>query len=481
VATGALPADRAALRSIAELIDVPLGRRGRDQSAPEKRREGINTNTCRPGGDEFPCASLSEALPQLRRRPASAAVRFKIQNAAEQAAQVAAYIDARLVYDRLDLVCADQWSARFEALPKALIPPPVDRHGELREPPPIHVRCRLTLFGVTREDVGEGQNPKAAFSDAIKRAAVQFGVAGAVRAAAAMATRRRGRRRTTTQRGGRLLLDRRSEQWCREMYGRWLTERGKRLFGEPLHHGDELGARGFEPGESADAVRTASEATSKQGQQQVPPSDSTARAGEGRASAPTGSKPVGGRLVAVSTGTLGDPPATALDRRQIAQWRQAGHYREETIAAVSTVLYGEPLDRLSHAQPRDLAMALEFGARRSEAGRPRRGRRADREVGRADAGRGRAACLARRARQRARAARPQAGRLMTAARTVPERARSACGWPGATVLRRPGTARGCSSVASAREQDSSSNAAARPATRPAIPSQHIRRRHAIRG
>jgi hypothetical protein len=28
-----------------------------------------------------------------------------------------------------------------------------------------YVRCRLTLYGVTREDVGEGQDPKAAFSD----------------------------------------------------------------------------------------------------------------------------------------------------------------------------------------------------------------------------------------------------------------------------------------------------------------------------
>jgi len=38
------------------------------------------------------------------------------------------------------------------------------------------VKCRLTVLGVTKEDVGEGGTLKAAFSDALKRAAVKFGV-----------------------------------------------------------------------------------------------------------------------------------------------------------------------------------------------------------------------------------------------------------------------------------------------------------------
>ncbi|RTH01947.1 Rad52/22 double-strand break repair protein, partial [Thermus scotoductus] len=38
------------------------------------------------------------------------------------------------------------------------------------------VRCRLTILGITKEDVGEGDSLKAAFSDALKRAAVKFGV-----------------------------------------------------------------------------------------------------------------------------------------------------------------------------------------------------------------------------------------------------------------------------------------------------------------
>jgi hypothetical protein len=106
----------------------------------------MSSNTRRPGG--------------LRRPPSPPAVQFKIQKVVDEVAQVAAYIDARLVFDRLDHVCGHWWSAGFDELPEALIPRPVDSNGELREPRPVYVRCRLTLYGVTREDVGEGQDPK---------------------------------------------------------------------------------------------------------------------------------------------------------------------------------------------------------------------------------------------------------------------------------------------------------------------------------
>jgi hypothetical protein len=70
-------------------------------------------------GDDFSCASLAEALPQLRRPPTAEAVRFKIQTVAGELAQVAPYLDARLVFDRLDLVCGERWSGEFEPLPIA--------------------------------------------------------------------------------------------------------------------------------------------------------------------------------------------------------------------------------------------------------------------------------------------------------------------------------------------------------------------------
>lgn len=40
----------------------------------------------------------------------------------------------------------------------------------------IYVRLRLTLKGVSRENVGEGNDPKGAYSDALKRCAMLFGV-----------------------------------------------------------------------------------------------------------------------------------------------------------------------------------------------------------------------------------------------------------------------------------------------------------------
>jgi hypothetical protein len=172
---------------------------------------------------EFPCASLRDALPHLRRPPSPVVVRFKVQTPADDAGQLVAYVDARFVYERLDHVCAERWWPRFATLPKALVPRPPNRD----ERPPLFVRCRLTLFEVGRDDVGEGADPKAAYSDAVKRTAVHFGVGRALyalrapwlRAGDADGELRRNAR-------GVLFVDERTEAWCREMYERWLEERG---------------------------------------------------------------------------------------------------------------------------------------------------------------------------------------------------------------------------------------------------------------
>lgn len=75
-----------------------------------------------------------------------------------------AYIDARAVFARLDeAVGPDNWSSDIERLA-----------------PGVYV-CRLTVCGITRADVGqagehEGEKEKSGVSDAIKRAAVAFGI-----------------------------------------------------------------------------------------------------------------------------------------------------------------------------------------------------------------------------------------------------------------------------------------------------------------
>lgn len=69
------------------------------------------------------------------------------------------YVDARSVMDRLDeAVGEEHWTDTYDVL----------REGG--------VRCRLTIYGVSKEDVGTGDDPKSAFSDALKRTAVKFGV-----------------------------------------------------------------------------------------------------------------------------------------------------------------------------------------------------------------------------------------------------------------------------------------------------------------
>jgi hypothetical protein len=208
-----------------------------DRPAPhEAHDEGgdMSDDSSPDDGAEFPCASLSDALPHLRRPPSSAAVRFKVQTPADDAGQVVAYVDARLVYDRLDQVCGERWWARFGPLSRALVPrPPHDSE----RPPPLYTRCRLTVCGVTREDVGEGGDPKAAFSDAVKRAAVHFGV-GRVLYAMRAPWLRDGDGDGELRRDGRgvLFVDERTEAWCREKYERWLDARGSAQFGEPLEH-----------------------------------------------------------------------------------------------------------------------------------------------------------------------------------------------------------------------------------------------------
>lgn len=80
---------------------------------------------------------------------------------------VVAYVDARTILDRLDEVVGPEgWQDAYEVL--------ADRETERGRL--VEVKCRLTVLGVTKEDVGEGDSLKAAFSDALKRAAVKFGI-----------------------------------------------------------------------------------------------------------------------------------------------------------------------------------------------------------------------------------------------------------------------------------------------------------------
>ncbi len=69
------------------------------------------------------------------------------------------FVDARAVMDRLDeVVGPGGWSDSYSPLENGA------------------VRCSLRVGKATKEDVGQGEDAKSAFSDALKRAAVKFGV-----------------------------------------------------------------------------------------------------------------------------------------------------------------------------------------------------------------------------------------------------------------------------------------------------------------
>jgi hypothetical protein len=332
----------------------------------------------RPGGEQFPYASMAEALPHLRRPPTPVAVQFKIQNAVEEAAQVAAYIDARLVFDRLDHVCGQKWWATYEALPGALIPQPVDRNGELRDHPPVYVRCRLTLYSVTREDVGEGQDPKAAFSDAIKRAAVHFGVGRALyamrlpwlREGDADSELRRDRRAgscsTGAARPGAARCSgagspsavsgssvRRSTMATRAARpgSRCKTGRGARAPRENPNGSIRATGVGGRPYHAADPrpLRCAGLGTAPGSLIEKLPSR----------------RP--GRSAGCVRWRTADPVSRwpgRTPRGEVARWRRAGCLAEDTVAALASLLFDERrLERLDDRQVGELALCLEFAAR----------------------------------------------------------------------------------------------------------------------
>lgn len=101
-------------------------------------------------------------------------VDFKVQSTSKDGKKglIVAYIDARTVQSRLDGAVQEgliqDWRAEYHILEKG-------ENGYV-------VECTLSLLlpegrSTERKDVGEGDSLKAAYSDALKRAAVQFGVA----------------------------------------------------------------------------------------------------------------------------------------------------------------------------------------------------------------------------------------------------------------------------------------------------------------
>lgn len=178
-----------------------------------------------PEGHGLPVDTYRDAAPFLRRPFTPAAVKFKVQTTWQSGALIVAYIDARLAVERLNLVCPHLW--RDEYRPQG---------GGL-------MWCDLTVDGITRSDVGEGKG-KGLVSDALKRAAVRFGVGVSLYAIPKMILNNEYLKRKTKGDREEVTLTDAGDQRVRKLYADWLDAHGKRAFGEPLDHGDVEGAQG---------------------------------------------------------------------------------------------------------------------------------------------------------------------------------------------------------------------------------------------
>jgi hypothetical protein len=99
-----------------------------------------------------------------------AEVKWKAQVVSGNRAMVVAFVDARVIQDRLDdVVGVMGWQDAYETLPDGAVT--------------CRLKIRVGQRWITKMDVGgqseqpdEGDRRKAAFSDALKRAAVKFGI-----------------------------------------------------------------------------------------------------------------------------------------------------------------------------------------------------------------------------------------------------------------------------------------------------------------
>jgi hypothetical protein len=177
----------------------------------------------------YPLDSFKEAAAHLRRPFTAGATRWKIQQQSGNPptrGMVVSFIDARLVVERFNLVVPHLWWDEYERLDgKRLL-------------------CRLTVDGITRQDVGQGPeaSSKDAFSDALKRAAVKFGIGVSLYALRQtwldVGEGKNKLERVTRGNKHSLRIPPSTDDYLRNIYSMWLdTDRG-RIFGEPLDHGD---------------------------------------------------------------------------------------------------------------------------------------------------------------------------------------------------------------------------------------------------
>jgi hypothetical protein len=224
-----------------------------------------------------PARTHSEAAALFRRPFAPGAIGFRAMTKVPYngqpyaGAQVAAYIGAQSVIQRLNAVVPGRWRQQFQTLPAEFTPA-----GSRR----VYLACRLIIslpvedggpdVDAVYEDLGEVDQGslagvKALYSDARKRAAVAAGIAAYLYTSLEAVVLPIGPQPRQVQcirrqsKSDLLVLSAETEQWLRNGYAtRMATEAVRRDLGEILAHGEP--ENGIGQGEVADqAAQPASE------------------------------------------------------------------------------------------------------------------------------------------------------------------------------------------------------------------------------
>lgn len=191
----------------------------------------------------------ARVLRELRRPFPAESVKFKIQTSSSKGALVVAYIDARHVAERLNVVCPLAWSDEYREV----------RNGDAIVGVECTISIRTTLYGpeIRRSDVGVGDlsspmgGVKILYSDAFKRAGVKLGIGAFLYTLPSSNLKpehlwypggQPSDPKDPKWKKARLTFE--SEDNLVKKYAKWVREHGEKHFGPIMDHGDVMESQG---------------------------------------------------------------------------------------------------------------------------------------------------------------------------------------------------------------------------------------------
>lgn len=182
-------------------------------------------------------------LRELRRPFPAESVKFKIQTSGPKGALVVAYIDARHVAERLNVVCPLAWSDEYI---------PIHQGDTI-----VGVECTISIKdtpygpGFKRSDVGVGNinsdmgGIKILYSDAFKRAGVKLGIGAFLYTLPSSFLKPEHLWYPSNDTGKKKArLTNESSANLIKKYAKWVKDTGEKHFGPIMDHGDVMESQG---------------------------------------------------------------------------------------------------------------------------------------------------------------------------------------------------------------------------------------------